>query len=156
MHERLTRIVYLSSPLIEGHDARHAGAPGAAFVAELDRILAASQRNNAAAGVTGALIFNSGLFGQVLEGPEEAVEATFLRIRADPRHGAVTMLGSKPVIERAFGDWSMGFVGLGALSDAPEHESRRTTFDLAEMDDDEVFAVLHGLAIERDIDLRAA
>lgn len=156
MYERLIRIVYLSSPRIDGHDERDADAPGPAFVAELDRILAVSQRNNAAAGVTGALIFNSGLFGQVLEGPDEVVETTYRRIAADPRHGEVTMLGSKPVVERAFGDWSMGFVGLGALSDAPEHEARRTTRDLAEMDDDEVFAVLHGYAVERDLNLRAA
>ena len=156
MHDRLIRMVYLSSPRIEGHDAGSADAPGPAFVAELDRILAVSQRNNAAAGVTGALIFNAGLFGQVLEGPEEAVETTYKRIAADPRHGEVTILGRKPVTQRAFGDWSMGFVGLGALSDAPEHEARRTTLDLAEMDDDEVFAILHGLAIERDLTLHAA
>lgn len=156
MYERLIRVVYLSSPDIPGHDTQRADPPSAAFREEVDRILAVSQRNNARAGVTGALIFNNGFFGQVLEGPEEAVDATFERIQADPRHRDVTVLGVKPVVERAFGDWSMGFVGFETTGGDAALHAQRTSLDLGEMDDDEVFAILHGLAIERALGLRAA
>jgi hypothetical protein len=79
--------------------------------AEIDRILAASRRNNAPLRVTGALIFNSGIFAQVLEGSRNGVEATFERIQCDPRHCDVHVLAFEPVEERSFPSWSMAFVG---------------------------------------------
>lgn len=36
---------------------------------EIDKIIKTSQRNNTREGVTGAMMFISGVFGQVLEGP---------------------------------------------------------------------------------------
>ena len=54
----LYRLVYYS--------ANRIGSLTAA--AEVDRILEASRRNNQLVGVTGALMFSDGFFGQVLEG----------------------------------------------------------------------------------------
>lgn len=103
------RIVYMSRNAV-------AEAP---LAGEVERILAASRRNNAAEGVTGALLFNRDIFAQVLEGPPAAVERTFERIQRDPRHDAVMVLEAGPAGEgRAFADWSMALADGGASSEA--------------------------------------
>jgi hypothetical protein len=61
--------------------------------------------------VIGALMFSSGYFGQVLEGPRSPVEATFERIQRDTRHGDVSLLELKPVSARTFDRWAMAYVG---------------------------------------------
>ena len=74
---------------------------------DVDQILAASRRNNTAAGITGLLLYDGRRFLQALEGEQPVVERTYARIKADPRHRAVVLLGSADVTERAFGNWSM-------------------------------------------------
>lgn len=76
-------------------------------------LLAAARRNNADRGITGMLLYIEGNFFQVLEGEETAVTEVFERIRLDPRHGRVTLIIREPLFERAFSDWSMGFVNAG-------------------------------------------
>jgi blue light- and temperature-responsive anti-repressor len=46
-----------------------------------------------------------------LEGPQDAVEATFECIQTDLRHGAVTVLSFLPVERRSLPAWSMAFAG---------------------------------------------
>lgn len=77
--------------------------------AELDQILRVSRRNNAAVGVSGLLIAGGNRFLQVLEGDEAAVGRTYERICGDPRHFATVVLSQRPITERAFGAWDMGF-----------------------------------------------
>ncbi len=98
MRHDLVRLVYLSRMSVVD-DPRW----------EIDDILRASHVNNTRAGVTGALIFDRGDFGQVLEGSAEAVRDTFRRIRLDVRHFRVTVVEMCGVAERAFEGWSMGF-----------------------------------------------
>ena len=99
------------------------------------QILEASQRNNARAGVTGALMFNAGAFAQVLEGPQEGVEGTFERIQCDPRHGDVTVLQCGPAERRGFESWSMAFVGQSSSGQARFSSlSAESGFDLARLD----------------------
>jgi hypothetical protein len=76
-------------------------------------ILAASRSRNAEVGVTGCLLYSGTAFLQVLEGDEDAVRATFARIRRDPRHTDVRVLVDEETPDRAHGDWSMGFAHLG-------------------------------------------
>ena len=102
MHE-LYRVLYYSRV--------HMPGPSAAADAEIHRILVASRRNNARAGVTGGLLFSDGCFAQVLEGPIEAVTETFERIQCDSRHRDVTVLEAGRVRARRFPSWSMGFAG---------------------------------------------
>ena len=93
----MQRLIYISStrqPLPES---------------ELDAILARSRRNNAAVAVSGLLVAGGRRFLQVLEGDEAAVEGVFRRIQQDPRHHGVVILSRKPIDERSFGQWSMGF-----------------------------------------------
>ena len=75
---------------------------------ELERIVSDSRRLNALNGVTGVLLYCDGNFMQYLEGEEDAVVATFERIRANESHYQVNELMNQPILEREFGDWTMG------------------------------------------------
>lgn len=81
-------------------------------------ILLASRRNNDRDGITGLLYTDGRRFLQVLEGPQEAVERTFARIEADPRHCAVVILSRRTIDAREFGDWAMAHRVPGTDSDA--------------------------------------
>jgi len=97
------RLVYYSANRIRGTHEQ--------IRAHIDQILEVSRLNNRLVGLTGALMFSSGFFGQVIEGPQDAIEATFERIQQDTRHGDVSLLEFSAVGTRSFGDWSMAFVG---------------------------------------------
>ena len=76
---------------------------------QVDRIVAEARRQNALNGVTGVLLYCDGNFMQYLEGEEDAVVATFARIRASESHYQINELMNQPILEREFGDWTMGF-----------------------------------------------
>lgn len=88
---------------------------------ELEDILAVSRRNNARDGLTGLLVTGGRRFLQLLEGPSEALSAAYDRILADDRHFAMVQLTRRPVAERSFPDWQMGYdptgEGLGKVVD---------------------------------------
>jgi hypothetical protein len=100
----LFRLVYASRSLL-----------GESMLArEIPQILEVSRRNNAARGVTGALLFSTDAFVQVLEGPQEGVERIFERIQCDPRHAGVVVLEAGPAPARDFAGWSMAYAGRRA------------------------------------------
>jgi len=66
-----------------------------------------ARRCNIRDGVTGALVCREDIYLQMLEGPEDAVQGAFERIRRDDRHVDVTMQVSEPVTIRLFGKWAM-------------------------------------------------
>lgn len=74
---------------------------------QIREILETSQRNNAAAGITGVLLHGGGLFMQVLEGPEGAVLRAYVKILDDRRHSNSQLIHISPVSERMFASWSM-------------------------------------------------
>lgn len=76
-------------------------------------LLEAWRPNNAAAGLTGMLLYADGNIIQTLEGPDESVDDRFAVIEQDPRHRGVIVILREPVEERAFPDWSMGFRRFG-------------------------------------------
>lgn len=76
---------------------------------EVEGILPVSRRRNAAANVTGMLLFSGKQFIQVLEGPRESVEVIYASIEVDPRHRDLHVLLRQPIPLRSFGAWSMGF-----------------------------------------------
>ena len=84
---------------------------------ELETILGASRRNNRLADVTGLLVVGDRRFLQVLEGPEDAVKATFERISGDNRHFALVELNNKAIDKRSFPHWAMGFQRGGEVAD---------------------------------------
>ena len=83
--------------------------------ADLFELLEVSRRNNIADDITGMMIYHDGHFVQVLEGPEEAVRATYARIASDVRHRDISLELEDRVEERAFPDWSMGFADGAAV-----------------------------------------
>lgn len=139
----LYRLVYTSRNLFQGSENETS--------AVVTQILAASQRNNARSGVTGALMFNAGAFAQVLEGPRQSVEATLERIQRDPRHGDVMVLQCAPVDDRKFPNWSMTFVGQSARGRTMWSTlAADSGFDIARFNGDDVFAMLHNLILEEE------
>ena len=93
---------------------------------EVRSILASSRKNNVACGVTGALLFNTAMFAQVLEGPLAAVEQTFERIQRDLRHDQVVVLESGMIAARDFPEWSMAFAGMDPAESAAFAEFNMT------------------------------
>ena len=139
----LYRLVYTSRNHLEGgEDEQKAAVAG---------VLAVSKRNNARVGVTGALLFNSGSFAQVLEGSRTAVETTFERIQRDPRHSDVAVLQCEPVASRAFPNWSMGFIGNSPRGRALWTEvARLTNFDLSRLEGNVLFNTLLSIVKEEE------
>ncbi len=102
MSYELYKILYCSRNLIQGESGQQD--------AEIQQILDTSRVNNSRQNVTGALLYNSVCFAQVLEGPQSAIETIFERIQRDARHGDVTILTSGSGGERDFPDWAMAHV----------------------------------------------
>ncbi|MFP5077913.1 BLUF domain-containing protein [Rhizobium sp. YIM 134829] len=143
MTANLHRLVYYSR--------NHVSADAASFKAAVDDILAKSRINNARDDITGALLFNSGCFAQVLEGPLETVEATFERIQQDERHGEVSLLAFDPVPHRSFPDWAMGFIGLSD-ADAARFSgiAASSGFDPSRLSGQEIHRLLRDLTLEEE------
>ena len=78
----------------------------------LDALLTQAKENNAKRQITGSLIYNGGLFLQVLEGEQEDIERLFNKIASDPRHFKVRRLYFEPAKRRLFSKWSMNLVDL--------------------------------------------
>jgi hypothetical protein len=141
MSDDLCRLVYYSRNDLQGSPEEVA--------VEIRRILAVAQARNREVGVTGALMFNGGCFAQVLEGPRDAVEATFERIQRDHRHGAVTLLDVASIGERGFPSWSMAFVGTEATGRARFGGiADESGFDPARMTGEHIFEALNRLVLE--------
>lgn len=86
---------------------------------EITKILTSSRTNNVKAEVTGALIFNTVFFAQVLEGPLDGVERIFEQIQRDLRHSDLMVLESGLVVARDFPKWSMAFAGATSEESHP-------------------------------------
>ena len=89
-----TQIVYASQPF--GFDQTI-----------LSGILLDARRCNNRDGVTGALVCRQDIYLQLLEGPDEHVNATYKRILRDDRHAGIKVLINEPVSERLFARWDM-------------------------------------------------
>lgn len=76
---------------------------------DLKDILTTSRANNAKAGITGILLYRRSTVMQLLEGEPEAVHALYAKLQLDPRHHSLVLLYDRPIAQRAFGQWTMGF-----------------------------------------------
>lgn len=85
--------VSVADPLIRDHD--------------IAAILVSACRNNARDELTGALVYNGHNFLQLLEGPDEKVEACLAAIGNDPRHSGMIEVRRRAVESRSFGEWAM-------------------------------------------------
>jgi hypothetical protein len=137
------RLVYYSRNLIASDEAL--------FASNVEEILAKSRFNNQRDEITGALLFNTGCFAQVLEGPLNKIEAAFERIQQDERHGDVSLLALDRIYQRSFPNWAMGFIGNSAI-----HAKRfagvgsSSGFDPSRLSGHEIHSLLKALAIEEE------
>ncbi|MFT4275624.1 MAG: BLUF domain-containing protein [Rhodopseudomonas sp.] len=143
MSSELYRCVYYSRNLI-------AGGPGR-IAEEIESILAAARRNNPRLSITGALLFNRGLFAQVLEGPCESVETLFEKILRDERHGDIQVLAFTASSGRLFSNWSMAFLGRSREDENLfGHIGRQTGFSTERIAGDRLLEIVRHLAYEEE------
>ena len=77
----------------------------------VNRIIAIAQHHNPIRGITGLLVFGSGVFFQWLEGPRDHVLQLMTNIKRDNRHDMIVALSeSEEVRERLFPEWAMELV----------------------------------------------
>ena len=75
---------------------------------EVGRIVKSAQRRNLARGVTGVLVFGSGVFFQWIEGPPAEMRSLIASLHGDPRHHDVVPLDrSEDRRERLYPNWEM-------------------------------------------------
>jgi uncharacterized Fe-S cluster-containing MiaB family protein len=83
----------------------------------LEKIIATARLHNPRWGITGLLVFGSGIFFQWLEGPRDNVTSLFKMISADPRHTNVVLLTKEDEVrERLFPNWDMELVAAEDIS----------------------------------------
>jgi hypothetical protein len=99
----MIRLVYISQAVVGFAEA------------EVQNILQSSQRNNAANGITGVLVYGGGLFMQVLEGSEHAVLRLYVKILEDRRHSDCRLIHITPTDEQIFKQWSMAVLDSDPL-----------------------------------------
>jgi hypothetical protein len=88
---------------------------------EVQRIIATARRCNAQHGITGMLVFGSGIFFQWLEGPRHEVTALMGLLRKDTRHENVVELSEEEDIgERLFPTWDMELVSSDHIREVLE------------------------------------
>jgi blue light- and temperature-responsive anti-repressor len=143
MGSDIYKIVYCSRNLIQGKEAERD--------AEIAQILQTARANNKGHNITGALLFSSGFFAQVLEGPQLAIEEVFEKIQRDTRHSDVTVLSSQTGGQRDFPEWSMAHVQPPDGANSGEMAAR---LDTALLDPaasaDGVLSLLRSLVIQED------
>jgi len=80
---------------------------------DLRDLLAKTRKKNEIRQVTGMLLYLDPFFMQVLEGQEEIVNELFNLIKHDSRHHKISLIYKKPLEERYFKNWTMGFSKVG-------------------------------------------
>lgn len=87
---------------------------------ELEEMLRQAREFNRQNDITGMLLYKDGSFFQVIEGKGEVVETLYLSIQQDLRHFNVKTLYQRPLVQRNFPNWQMGFFSLNENADQVE------------------------------------
>ena len=75
---------------------------------EVDRIVESAKRHNLARGITGVLVFGSGVFFQWIEGPAAQIQKLIVSLHGDSRHYDIVSLSqSEEERERLYPNWEM-------------------------------------------------
>ena len=144
MNQSLYRLVYYSRNIIPGKPAE--------IAAEIETILESSRSKNAALGISGALIFNSGVFAQVLEGPRNEIERILEKIQCDKRHADVHVLAFEETPARRFPSWSMAFVGRSVEGrDLFSWIGGTTDFDAKRMEGERVLDIISAITVDEEM-----
>jgi Sensors of blue-light using FAD len=85
---------------------------------EVGRIVQSAQRNNLARGITGVLVFGSGVFFQWIEGPAAEMQKLIATLHGDRRHYDIVPLSrSEEKRERLYPNWEMEQVEAEDISE---------------------------------------
>jgi hypothetical protein len=76
--------------------------------AEIEKILAASQKNNPQSTITGVLLYSKTTFVQYIEGEYNLISNLYDKLKLDPRHKNTLLISSAPIKNRSFPSWHMG------------------------------------------------
>jgi hypothetical protein len=88
---------------------------------EVYKIIETAKYYNPRFGITGLLVYGSGIFFQWLEGPRDNVSSLMKIIANDPRHLNVVVLSEEDEIrDRLFPNWDMELVEASEISDVLE------------------------------------
>ena len=93
-NKELKYLIYLSKPTVFDWET-------------ITNILAISRVNNNKTGLTGSLIYRSDLYFQFLEGPPDAVNDTYEKIKLDTRHSEIHKIQEEMTSRRLFASWAM-------------------------------------------------
>ena len=86
--------------------------------AEVEQIIATARRYNPRYGITGLLVYGSGIFFQWLEGPKDNVISLMKLISEDSRHLNLVVLSEEDEIrERLFPNWDMDLVEAAEIGE---------------------------------------
>ena len=84
---------------------------------EIEALASQAAKKNAENDITGVLMAQSGIFFQIIEGPEENIDDLFKSIMRDPRHEKVTTLGIQVGdLKRLFPNWGMKEINLNTTT----------------------------------------
>ena len=75
----------------------------------LKDLLKKARLKNETLNITGMLLYLDPFFMQILEGEEAIINERFKIIKQDSRHHKVKIIYKKPIEERSFPNWTMGF-----------------------------------------------
>ena len=75
----------------------------------LKDLLKKARLKNETLNITGMLLYLDPFFIQILEDEEAIVNETYNIIKQDSRHVQVKLIYKKPIEERSFPNWTMGF-----------------------------------------------
>lgn len=76
---------------------------------DLDRLLEDAQTFNESREVSGVLLHHAGTFFQFFEGPADAVDTVYARIRKATTHDNIVEHLNAPASQRQFASWHMAF-----------------------------------------------
>jgi hypothetical protein len=99
---------------------------------EIEGIVSRAAATNARLGITGILMSSGRLFYQVIEGPDREIDELFASISGDPRHCDILLLAEETVAARAFPDWGMRRIDLGADAEERLRTARELLVDILE------------------------
>ena len=91
-------------------------------IAELAKVSAANNRRD---DITGVLLASGRVFFQLIEGPDEAIDACYERILRDSRHTRVHALGvEQGDLDRLCPDWAMNKLDLSSVTESRQEAIR--------------------------------
>jgi hypothetical protein len=93
----------------------YASRPTQLSPTDIEDIEAISARNNAARGLTGILIHDAAFFLQIIEGPDEAVDALLRTLEKDPRHTDMAVVFRTRIDASSFPGWDMRLIENDAI-----------------------------------------